>query len=188
MSNEYFLGKGTGDLNIKAECVFVSKTYEVEDCTYYSDFNADDGNWVKVNSNPTFSNSILSLPNLSGSTQGYYILNQVLNSPYSVELGFVNSGSSFPLRVSWYDGTTKKYDGTYSKSGRNYWGVISKNSEPNPSTGDIFTLEIDETEVRSYRNNNIISTTNYSLLGYKFGFNHDSNIAQKWDYIKIKPL
>lgn len=35
MSNEYFLGKGAGDLYIKAECVFVSKTYEVHDWIKY---------------------------------------------------------------------------------------------------------------------------------------------------------
>lgn len=41
MSNEYFLGKGTGDLNIKAECMFLTKTYSIKDClkTYLQSYN-----------------------------------------------------------------------------------------------------------------------------------------------------
>ena len=31
----YFLGKGVGDLNIKAECMFLIQTCEIEDCAKY---------------------------------------------------------------------------------------------------------------------------------------------------------
>ena len=37
----YFLGKGAGDIYIKAECTFVSETYSIEDCYKFDSLTSD---------------------------------------------------------------------------------------------------------------------------------------------------
>lgn len=80
----YFLGKGAGDIYIKAECTFVSETYSIEDCTYYeanqtsatlninlpSNFSIS---WKVHRTNGTSTTNALSQPQLQDSTHNYYI-------------------------------------------------------------------------------------------------------------------
>lgn len=77
----YYFGNGVGDLNIKAECMSFTQTYELEDCIDIDDATSDKSS--KYASSITLRNN--SSGSLTYNNNGYYVLSK---SGSTGEIGF----------------------------------------------------------------------------------------------------
>lgn len=109
MSNEYYLGKGAGDLYIKAECRLLIQTCIIEDCYRYDPASSD--------KTSTYSSPIVYRGSGSGawnynSTNGYY--------------GTISGSNEviIPLNeLTGEDDFIIEFDALFNSSDVSYWGI-----------------------------------------------------------------
>lgn len=155
----YYLGKGVGDLNIKAECMFVSKIYEVHD---YWGYKASGS--ATFSSSSTTANYIYDLDGigdceitctLKSPNKGFGLIYTKFNSYQSPSKHNIGVDGGNYLMVS-----TTKADGTETNYASSLYQQYSANTDLNVGIrieNGVTTLKIDTHEY---------TTTNVSDLRY----------------------
>ena len=93
-----YTSKGAGDLNIKAECMFVSKRYDVVDAWKYDNASSDKSSQYTQFNSPSFSynsNGYYTLKKQSGENWGFvtpYNTPITTNDNVSIEMTIINAG------------------------------------------------------------------------------------------------
>jgi hypothetical protein len=185
-----YLGQGTGDIYIKADCMILSEIYVIEDCYVSDDATSDKGYWVKSGAGTltsTFTNNGLEVS--VSNTDAYYKMNTGFPLNFIVECKITDI-----LRVSGYMGEVMVngiclqnnnnelylYDTSNWGGHSTYAGTISIN--------DIVKFVCDGSNVSVYLNNNLIGTktknSNYNGFYIKGCCNRGITVKD----IKIKPL
>lgn len=183
-----YLGKGAGDLNIKAECMFVSESFVVYDYPYYSD------NMQKIK------NSFIVDTSVSGRT--IYLSPFTFNSDVELEFKFKNTPPASWVIGFGSDGSTYNGKGAFFRlqgynSNKNsiMWVTTSGGS-----TDASLNYTIDENTILKISTENIHHINWYigsSYVAYRdthtgtpLGLRLDvfNNIDYEIEYIKVKPL
>ena len=196
MSNEYFLGKGVGDLYIKAECVFVSKIF-VHDYALAM-FKGDE---TTTNSNALSfdSNNILTF---TPSALGRFTKSAQLNSDWECEFKYkVNSGNDgvrIGLQSTNKDGWERRIIACKQVPEGMFVGIYPNATQGGSETRitesfynwNVVKITCINNEVSIYVNDNLkktgtITWANEPLtLGYERWANQNISV----EYFRIKPL
>lgn len=191
----YYLGKGVGDLNIKAECMFVSKIYEVIDAKYYNDGSSvngltsqtnvsttSDGEWITITTSTSGEKYVLSPVNVSSSDNWEMSLKIKLTNSQNCAFNLLNE-NSFSLFNNVYMNITGsmfyfRLDGGTAQQ-------ISHTFQDN----DKITIRRQNGSWIILHNDEQVYTKSYSWSGTKtIGWYTNQNRIQIMKEIIIKPL
>jgi len=198
-----YLGKGVGNLNIKAKCNLLIQTYEVQDCRYYWDMtsNAKASDWILPSTaNPRYSSNGLKL----GETSSYSIcyLDIPFSTPAAIEcdlMDYSNSNAPCPsidivsadspstsIYGTWFCGKYNNTIGTYLRCG----SANPTYLEGNGTKGATYRFEVTTTTIALYKNDVQIGTTvNCSNPSqFKLRIDIGGNRMAEFKNFKIKPL
>ena len=167
------MGKGTGDLYIKANCGIIFTEIYVQDC----DYNAD-------------SSKIATWNNVSqGSTQFKLSSYSIGLSNFSVEMKFNTIDAQIMVgdQQNWLAGVSfagVQYLYTHSSNGN-----VVTDSLSNPVASDVWRMEVEGTTIRLYRNDNLLITKSNCKVNYPKNLRlYPQGKSASVDYVRVKPL
>ena len=183
----YYLGKGVGDLNIKAECMLVSKICTLEDCYVYG----IDTDAFIIPSSTTFSSNgeyITATTSTSGEKLVYldHTLSNTDNWIFENEVARIGTVQS--IAVIWNDNSF------YGGQGTNETYVYSTMTEQVRKThtvqvGDKFTVKRENGVTSVYINGELIESKTIShKASFRVGYFINRGRTQYYKNIKFKPL
>ena len=186
------MGKGVGDLYIKAICGLFSKTYEVEDCIVYDSLTSASGKWT-IPSGVTSSYSSDGW-RISASSYKQIKLTEKLTSACSVEFTLIDYN-----KVS-SGGSVLIYQYTNGETTPNQELVNSGNSSSRPTIlgtqvshdlikGAVYKIVYDST-MEFYENDTLLaSATNNVNFPTRFEWHMGANSRYAiYKDLKVKPL
>ena len=196
----YYLGQGTGDIYIKADCMLLTQRYSVEDCRVYQPMvdNADESSWSipsAVSSSSIFGYSSDGWKFGNASSYSNMLLNTVLDYPFSVEFKLTDRYNLSPIVV--FINTNNNYIGLSYGNGGNWFGYANNgggmstgNVNYNLVNGSVIRLELTSDSMKTYVNDNLIDTRSHSLnpTDLHFRFDTGNNRYNVIKDFKIKPL
>ena len=176
-----YTSKGAGDLYIKSKCVFVSKTYSIEDCLLY-------GDWQRITSIFNSTNFV------SGRT--IYHLKTQYSDDVSLEFKFKdNVPSSFLIGFGETNGTSTAFSKMMFYNNNNSLSIFKDNStvnisNPSKTVDTVFKLVTNDLHKISAYMDNALKTTQSTNNSYSLHLRIDSFTATPTtlDYLKVKPL
>ena len=186
---------GSGDITFTAEVdgTLLTKTYSIEDCTYYHDMtSADSTHWtIPASANASYSSNGMKL---QGSSWSDCYLEIPLTKPYSVEFDLTQWTGSTTYMHYFYDSTKATRLLNVYKTDTNTTVLDVSGSYANrwSSTipeGSHVKIEIDNDIARLYVNDDLKVSKSYTMPSKSiFGVTGATNRTTTWKNIKIKPL
>ena len=191
----YYLGKGTGDIYIKAECTFVSEIYELEDCIFYdpATSNAKASAWTI----PTGVTSQYSSNGWRISANAYkqIKLTEKITNPCSVEFTLsdrsANSSGAGVIIAAYTNGETTPNQrilmgGASKTSDRK---VFDTQLDHDLIIGAKYRIEYTSSTIKVYENNTLLGqATNSVGLPTRFEWHMGTNRYAIYKDLKVKPL
>lgn len=164
---------GVGDVQVIVYYgILLQETYGIQDCDYYAD-STKISNWNNVS---------------SGGTQFKVSTYTVGLSNFSVEMKFNTIDAQIMIgnQNSWLGGVslTDKNLYTHSSSGGTVTTVLIA-----PIATDVWRMEVEGTNIRLYRNNNLYTTKTNCKVDYPKTLRlYPQNKSASVDYVKVKAL
>ena len=183
----YYLGKGAGDLNIKAECMLFSEIYAIEDCFFYG-INTDA---FTIPSSTTFSSNgeYITVTTTTSSEKLVYLDHTLSNNDnWIFENEVARIGTIQSIAVIWNDNTFYGGQGNNGQYVYSYMGVQTKKTHT-VQVGDKFTVKRENGVTSVYINDELIeSKTIDHKTSFRVGYFINRSRTQYYKNIKLKPL
>ena len=168
------MGKGTGDLYIKANCGIIFTEIYVEDLDYCAD-STKINTWNNVSQGGTqfkVSSYSIGLSNFSVEMKFNTIDAQIIVGNQSNWLSGISLVSSPPCLY------------THSSNGGTVVDELTS-----PVASDIWRMEVEGTTIRLYRNDNLLITKSNCKVDYPKNLRlYPQGKSASIDYVKVKPL
>ena len=186
------MGKGAGDLNIKAECRLLTKTYTIEDCMVYDSLTSASGKWTI----PSGVTSVYDSTGWKVSANAYkqVKLTDKLTSDCSVEFtltGYDTTTNACVIIYQYTNGETTPNQAilmgaSTTSSNRK---VFNTQLDHDLIVGGVYRIEYTSSTVKVYENGTLLGSASNSVgFPTRFEFHTGTNRYAIYKDLKVKPL
>ena len=155
------MGKGTGDLYIKANCGIIFTESFVRDVHYYADYDKVKSTWTKETS--VSGRTIYNYLNAVGNTTVEFKLKNTVPTSYLVGIGKFYNGGQIKSMIFNNNGTTKQW---YSLEGGQSQENLQRNINTPITSNTVFKFVISNTNTISFYVDDVLIATDNCRSGF----------------------